>query len=65
MDKKMLGDTIQTGRKAAGLTQHELAKNAVLSRSYLADIESGRYFPSTPVLVRIAKCINLDLNTLK
>ena len=37
-----IGDKIREARKAAGLTQVELAKKTSLSRSYIGDIEKNR-----------------------
>ncbi len=49
-----IGDKIREARKAAGLTQVELAKKTNLSRSYIGDIEKNRYNPSVTTLQLIA-----------
>lgn len=49
-----IGDKIREARKAAGLTQVELAKKTSLSRSYIGDIEKNRYNPSVTTLQLIA-----------
>lgn len=60
-----LGTLIRQSRNAKGLTQAKLAKDAGISRSYLADVEAGRYKPSSEKLVKLAKILNFDLNLLK
>ncbi|AXY38670.1 XRE family transcriptional regulator [Bacillus velezensis] len=65
LDGKKLGALIKQKRKENHLKQTEMAKALGLSRTYLSDIENGRYMPSTKTLSRIAIFINLDLNVLK
>ncbi|MED1016770.1 XRE family transcriptional regulator [Bacillus atrophaeus] len=65
LDGKNLGALIKHKRKEKHLKQTEMAKALGLSRTYLSDIENGRYLPSTKTLSRIAIFINLDLNVLK
>lgn len=65
LDGKKLGALIKNKRKEKQLKQTEMAKALGLSRTYLSDIENGRYLPSTKTLSRIAIFINLDLNLLK
>ena len=65
LDGKKLGALIKNKRKEKHLKQTEMAKALGLSRTYLSDIENGRYLPSTKTLSRIAILINLDLNVLK
>ncbi|CAM4182441.1 helix-turn-helix domain-containing protein [Paenibacillus alkaliterrae] len=65
MDKKALGSAIQTKRKALHLKQASVSETTGLSRSYLSDIENGRYAPSVDALSKIAIALNLDLNFLK
>jgi transcriptional regulator with XRE-family HTH domain len=52
-----LGATIRHCREATGLTQAELAVRAVIDRSYLCGIESGKRSPTVLVLMRIAQCL--------
>lgn len=61
---KSIGERIKEARKAAGLTQVELAKKTELSRSYIGDIEKDRYNPSVSTLQLIAKATNAPLETL-
>lgn len=59
-----IGDKIREARKAAGLTQVELAQKTSLSRSYIGDIEKDRYNPSLSTLELIAKATEASLSTL-
>lgn len=61
---KSIGERIKEARKAAGLTQVELAKKTELSRSYIGDIEKDRYNPSVSTLQLIAKATNAPLEAL-
>lgn len=62
--KKIIGDLISKHRNEMNLTQAQLAFKAELSRSYIGDMEAGRYTPSVKSLVSIANILNLDLNFL-
>lgn len=62
--KKLIGEIISNKRNEIGLTQQELGEKSNLSRSYIADIEGGRYSPSIKSLVSIASVLNLNLNFL-
>ena len=59
-----IGSKIREARKAAKLTQVELAEKTRLSRSYIGDIEKDRYNPSLSTLKLIAKATNMSLSTL-
>lgn len=61
---KSIGERIKGARKAAGLTQVELAKKTKLSRSYIGDIEKDRYNPSVSTLQLIADATNSSLGAL-
>ncbi|MGD2351960.1 helix-turn-helix domain-containing protein [Bacillus subtilis] len=56
-----LGQAIKLIRKDSRLTQEELAELANLSRSYVADIERGRYSPSMSTLEKIAEALNITV----
>ena len=64
-EKNMLGITIKKARKHKRLKQAQLADITKLSRSYISDIENGRYSPSIETLSKIAVCLDIDLNILK
>ena len=65
LDKKALGKAIRDERKAKKLTQSQISSATSLSRSYLSDVENGRYAPSVSALSRIAAYLGMDLNLLK
>lgn len=54
-----IGEKIKQYRKEKGLTQIALATKATISRSYLADVENGRYNPSIEVVRSIAAALNI------
>lgn len=56
-----LGQAIKSIRKDSRLTQEELAELANLSRSYVADIERGRYSPSMSTLEKIADALSITV----
>lgn len=59
-----IGDKIKETRKNKGFTQVELALKAHISRTYVADIERGRYNPSLDTLNDIAIALNVPLSSL-
>ena len=63
-DKKKIGRMFQEARKEKGMTQHQLADMADLSRNYISDIENGRYSPSAETLFRICSILEINLNKL-
>ena len=65
LDKKRLGGYIQKKRLEKKATQTHVSSATGLSRNYISDIENGRYMPSVETLLKIAKYLDLDLNTLK
>ncbi len=60
----LIGEVISVKRNEFKLTQREVANKIGLSRSYLADVEAGRYCPSVKSLVLIASALEIDLNFL-
>lgn len=60
-----LGSNIANFRRVKGLTQAELAKAIGVSKSYIAKIEEGKKVPQIKTLVRIAKCLNVDVKLLR
>lgn len=49
--KKKVGQAIKKQRLQKKKTQIEVAKSIGISRSYLSDIENGRYMPSVDTLM--------------
>jgi len=62
--KQIIGKMVRLKREEKGFTQLETAQNTELSRSYISDIENGRYMPSVDTLTRIATFLRIDLNFL-
>lgn len=60
---KSIGQLIKELRVAKRMGQNELAKKAVLSRSYLSEIENENADPSLRALRKIA--ISLDVSMTK
>ncbi len=48
-------NTIKEKRKHAGLTQEELGVKVGVSRQTIISIERGRYIPSLPLALKVAK----------
>jgi HTH-type transcriptional regulator/antitoxin HipB len=56
-----LGDAICAHRKAAGLTQMELAKLAGVGKTVVFDIEKGKTTVRLATLLRVLEALNLRL----
>ena len=56
-----LGEKVIKARKAAGLTQMELARKINMSQSYIADMERNRHNPSLAALQLIADVLHVDI----
>ncbi len=52
------GDWLKAQRKAAGLTQEQLAVAAIMTRTHIAHIEAGRRTPSPEDARRLDKALN-------
>ncbi|MFC6200880.1 helix-turn-helix transcriptional regulator [Lactiplantibacillus nangangensis] len=51
-------------RKAAKLTQFELAQAVGVARQTINLVENGKYNPSLDLCIRLAKVLQTDLNQL-
>ncbi|MGN7359987.1 helix-turn-helix domain-containing protein [Paenibacillus sp. SAF-054] len=60
----MIGSSIKAWRKHRKITQYQLAEKTNLSRSYVADVERGRYNPSLETLEAIAKALDVKISDL-
>lgn len=56
-----LGAAIAAARRAAGLTQQELASRAGVSRPYLAQVERGRTSRLLELLLDLLRVADLEL----
>lgn len=63
-DHKITGRIIREMRKRKGLTQEVLSGLAAVSRSLLAEIESGRINANVETLWRIAEALSIRLSDL-
>ncbi len=59
-----LGTLIRDLRRQAHITQAELAAAVGIQQGPLSNIETGRNFPSTPVLMRLAWALNISIDAL-
>lgn len=60
--RKRVGLNIQNLRRAAGLSQEELADRAAVHQTYLSGVEQGKRNPSILVLDRIAQALGMDIH---
>jgi transcriptional regulator with XRE-family HTH domain len=54
---KVVAETVRRARKAAGLSQEDLALEAGLDRTYISQVERGKRNVTIVVLARIAKAL--------
>lgn len=59
-----LGRCLSAKRNAGSMTQDDMAKRIGKSRSNLANIESGKQWPTLPTLLLIADALSLDAKDL-
>jgi transcriptional regulator with XRE-family HTH domain len=62
--RKRIGLNVQNLRRAAGLSQEELADRASVHQTYLSGVEQGKRNPSILVLDRIAQALGADIHDL-
>lgn len=60
----MLGDEIRKVRKAAGLSQEELAGKSNLHRTYISLLERNKKSPTLDSLFRICKALGISASNL-
>ncbi len=59
-----LGALLREERRAAGLSQRELAERTSVSNAYLSQVERGRHEPSLRVLTAVASTLGVPLQVL-
>ena len=59
--KKLIGERISVLRKAANLTQSELAEKVGLDSRHVSRLETGKYYPSLESLELIATALGAEL----
>jgi transcriptional regulator with XRE-family HTH domain len=62
---KTLGQRIRELREAKDFSLRELAKKVDVSAAFLSDVELGRRYPSSDVLVKMAKILEVPVDALK
>jgi transcriptional regulator with XRE-family HTH domain len=60
----MLGEIVRARREELGLTISECARAAGISRAHLHRIEVNASLPSLPVMVALARALQLDISVL-
>ncbi|MGX8707013.1 MAG: helix-turn-helix domain-containing protein [bacterium] len=63
-DHRMMGRTIRELRRRQGMTQEVLSGLAAISRSHLAEIETGRDSANVETLWKIADALGIRLSEL-
>jgi DNA-binding XRE family transcriptional regulator len=58
-----ISKTIHDRRHEAGLTQEQLASKSGLPQSHISRLENGRHSPSRYTLEKIARALNLPVNS--
>lgn len=59
-----IGTRIRIRREEINMTQPELAKMANLSQGYVSELENGKYNPTAPTLLRLAKALRMSVSEL-
>jgi transcriptional regulator with XRE-family HTH domain len=62
--RKLLALNMKIYRNELGLSQSKLADKVNTASNYIALIETGKKFPSTGMLERIAEALNVDTTAL-
>jgi transcriptional regulator with XRE-family HTH domain len=57
--RELLSMNMKTARKRLGYSQQKLAEICEVSTSYIGELEIGRKFPSSKMLVRIAAALQI------
>jgi transcriptional regulator with XRE-family HTH domain len=60
----LLGEALRQARKAAGISQEELAFEASLDRTYISHLENGHKSPTVDVLFRICPVLGIAASEL-
>jgi transcriptional regulator with XRE-family HTH domain len=64
MTSETLGQRIRRLRLARGWTQEQLARNAGTSKGFLSELENGKHFPTSNMLLRIAEMLGVTTDHL-
>ncbi len=58
--REAVGRNFASLRKAAGLTQEEVAERSGLSQQYISDLERGKRNPTVESLVALARAMRVE-----
>lgn len=58
--REIFAKNLRKLRNAKGLSQDDLAYDAEISRSYLSQLEKGKYYASLKIIGRIAEILEID-----
>ncbi len=62
---KEFGNLVRTNRKVLDYSQEKIAEKADISSRHVPNIESGKCDVRLSLAVRLADCLDIDLNGLK
>ena len=60
----IIGANIRAARELRGLTREQVAERIGVPVAYLAQVETGRVWPSVIVFARVAKALDVDADFL-
>ncbi|MEX0611929.1 MAG: helix-turn-helix transcriptional regulator [Pirellulales bacterium] len=60
----LVGEALRRSRKAAGISQEELAFEAKIDRTYVSQLENGHKSPTVDVLFRICPVLGMAASEL-
>ena len=60
----LFAETLRRMRTESGFSQKDLADQICVTRSTIARWENGSRLPDAAMISRLAKCLNIDVNTL-
>ncbi|HEV7572638.1 MAG TPA: helix-turn-helix transcriptional regulator [Thermoanaerobaculia bacterium] len=61
---ELFGTSLRETRKRRGLSQERLAELTGLSTNYVGEMERGLKAPGLPVIVRLARALDVGINEL-
>jgi transcriptional regulator with XRE-family HTH domain len=61
--KKHLGKRLSSLREAKNLKQHQLGRMIGKSGKYISDVETGRIYPSSDIMEKLAKALQLPISS--
>jgi transcriptional regulator with XRE-family HTH domain len=60
----LLGEALRRARKAAGISQEELAFEAKVDRTYVSQLENGHKSPTLDVMFRVCPILGVTVSEL-